>query len=138
MSASRPHSLGKEERMSSMKLIEKLFQGGHSRSMTVFPLRLVYMKYEREGACPPAKMLVSVPKRCFKRAVKRNRVKRQMREAYRRHKYILWDAMAKNDDNQNAMALAFIWLDDKLYDSTAVEHSVKLLLERVAEKEKLC
>lgn len=141
MSASRPNSLGKEERISSMKLIDKLFQGGHSRSMTAFPLRLVYMKYVREGACPPAQMLVSVPKRCFKRAVKRNRVKRQVREAYRRNKHILWEAIGENSREAdgsgpewNAMALAFIWLDDKLCDSAVVEQRVKLLLERVAEK----
>lgn len=136
MSASRPNSLGKEERISSMKLIDKLFQGGHSRSMTAFPLRLVYMKYVREGACPPAQMLVSVPKRCFKRAVKRNRVKRQVREAYRRHKHILWDVIGKNGGNAewNAVAMAFIWLDDKLYDSSTVEQRVKSLLERAAEK----
>ena len=136
MSASRPNSLGKEERISSMKLIDKLFQGGHSRSMTAFPLRLVYMKYVREGACPPAQMLVSVPKRCFKRAVKRNRVKRQVREAYRCHKHILWDAIGENGGNAewNAVAMAFIWLDDKLYDSSTVEQRVKSLLERAAEK----
>lgn len=144
MSASRPHSLGKEERISSMKLIERLFQGGHSRSMTFFPLRLVYMKYEREGACPPAQLLVSVPKRCFKRAVKRNRVKRQVREAYRLHKHILWDAIGENSrataeggENRNAMALAFIWLDDNLRDSSEVERRVKTLLERLAEKVKV-
>ena len=119
-----------------MKLIDKLFQGGHSRSMTAFPLRLVYMKYVREGACPPAQMLVSVPKRCFKRAVKRNRVKRQVREAYRRHKHILWDAIGENGGSAewNAVAMAFIWLDDKLYDSATVEQRVKSLLERAAEK----
>lgn len=119
-----------------MKLIDKLFQGGHSRSMTAFPLRLVYMKYVREGACPPAQMLVSVPKRCFKRAVKRNRVKRQVREAYRRHKHILWDAIGEKGGNAewNAVAMAFIWLDDKLYESSEVEQRVKSLLERAAEK----
>ena len=94
------------------------------------------MKYVREGACPPAQMLVSVPKRCFKRAVKRNRVKRQVREAYRRHKHILWDAIGENGGNAewNAVAMAFIWLDDKLYDSSTVEQRVKSLLERAAEK----
>ena len=104
--------------------------------MTAFPLRLVYMKYVREGACPPAQMLVSVPKRCFKRAVKRNRVKRQVREAYRRHKHVLWDAVGHNGGSAewNAVAMAFIWLDDKLYDSSTVEQRVKSLLERAAEK----
>ena len=136
MSASDALTLGKEERITSRKLIDMLFNGGQSHSMAAFPLRLVFLEKEREGACPPAQMLVSVPKRCFKRAVKRNRVKRQVREAYRRHKHILWDAIGENGCNAewNAVAMAFIWLDDKLYDSAMVEQRVKSLLERAAEK----
>ena len=136
MSASDALTLGKEERITSRKLIDMLFNGGQSHSMAAFPLRLVFLEKEREGACPPAQMLVSVPKRCFKRAVKRNRVKRQVREAYRRHKHILWDAIGENGGNAewNAVAMAFIWLDDKLYDSSTVEQRVKSLLERAAEK----
>ena len=136
MSASDALTLGKEERITSRKLIDMLFNGGQSHSMAAFPLRLVFLEKEREGACPPAQMLVSVPKRCFKRAVKRNRVKRQVREAYRRHKHILWDAIGENGGNAewNAVAMAFIWLDNKLYDSSTVEQRVKSLLERAAEK----
>ena len=130
MSASDALTLGKEERISSRKLIDMLFNGGQSRSMVAFPLRLVYMENVREGACPPAQLLVSVPKRCFKRAVKRNRVKRQVREAYRRHKHLIWNVLPA--DRQ--LALAFIWLDDRLYDTAEVEHRVASLLERLAEK----
>ena len=132
MSASDALTLGNEERITSRKLIDMLFNGGQSRSMVAFPLRLVYMEKEREGACPPAQLLVSVPKRCFKRAVKRNRVKRQVREAFRHHKHLIGDALAA--DRQ--LALAFIWLEDRLYDSTEVEQRVVSLLERLAEKTK--
>ena len=37
----------------------------------------------------PSRIVVSVPKRSFKRAVKRNLLKRRIREAYRRQKDIL-------------------------------------------------
>ncbi len=130
MSASDALTLGKEERISSRKLIDMLFNGGQSRSMVAFPLRLVYMENVREGACPPAQLLVSVPKRCFKRAVKRNRVKRQVREAYRHHKHLIWNVLPA--DRQ--LALAFIWLDDRLYDTAEVEQRVASLMERLAEK----
>ena len=130
MSASDALTLGKEERITSRKLTDMLFNGGQSRSMVAFPLRLVYMEKEREGACPPAQMLVSVPKRCFKRAVKRNRVKRQVREAYRHHKHLIWDTMAA----ERQLALAFIWLDDRLYESVVVEQRMVSLLERLARK----
>jgi len=132
MSASDALTLGKEERITSRKLIDMLFNGGQSHSMAAFPLRLVYLEKEREGACPPAQMLVSVPKRCFKRAVKRNRVKRQVREAFRHHKHLIGDVLPT--DRQ--LALAFIWLDDRLYDSAEVEQRVVSLLERLAEKMK--
>lgn len=122
----------KEERLCSRTLIERLFNGGGSRSMAAFPLRLVYMRYEDGGQGPAVRMLVSVPKRCFKRAVKRNRVKRQVREAYRKHKGLLHDAM--KECGGESLAVAFIWLDDKLWDTAEVDVKVANLMLRLAEK----
>ena len=76
-----PNTLRKSERLDKKKVIEKMFAGG-SRSFSVFPLRVVYLPVEELEA--PVSILVSVSKRRFKRAVKRNRVKRQIREAYPR------------------------------------------------------
>ena len=114
--------LPKQERVCSKKLIDRLFNGGHSHSMSAFPLRVVYM--------PRTQLLVSVPKKCFKRAVKRNRVKRQVREAYRLQRQILADKIA----DRHSMVLAFIWLDDKLYPTEVVMQKVKNLLQRISEK----
>ena len=61
-----------------------MFEGGVSKSFSIFPIRVVYMPVEQGEA--PASILISVSKRRFKRAVKRNRVKRQIREAYRKNK----------------------------------------------------
>ena len=66
-----------------------MFEGGVSKSFSIFPIRVVYMPVEQGEA--PASILISVSKRRFKRAVKRNRVKRQIREAYRKNKYLLVD-----------------------------------------------
>ena len=74
------NTLPKSERLDKKKVIEKMFAGG-SRSFSVFPLRVVYLPVEELEA--PVSILVSVSKRRFKRAVKRNRVKRQIIEAYR-------------------------------------------------------
>ena len=79
-----PNTLRKSERLDKKKVIEKMFAGG-SRSFSVFPLRVVYLPVEELEA--PVSILVSVSKRRFKRAVKRNRVKRQIREAYRMNKH---------------------------------------------------
>ena len=93
-SAAEAYTLGKEERICSKKLIEKLFKGGRSKSMVAYPLRVVYaQKADDEGENVPAQMLVSVSKRHFKHAVDRNRVKRQVREAYRKHKHTVTQAL---------------------------------------------
>lgn len=118
----RLQTLPKTERLHSRKLITELFSGGESRSMSVFPLRMVYMTVDNDEPC---QMLISVPKRYLHRANKRNRVKRQVREAYRKHKDIV---------EGSGMVLAFIWLDNKLWPSADVERSVVNLLNRAKEK----
>lgn len=70
-----------------------MFAGG-SRSFSVFPLRVVYLPVEELEA--DASILISVSKRRFKRAVKRNRVKRQIREAYRVNKHELLNVLAES------------------------------------------
>ena len=72
-----------------------MFEGGHSKSFSIFPIRVVYMPIEQGEV--PATILISVSKRRFKRAVKRNRVKRQIREVYRKNKQPLLDGLQKRD-----------------------------------------
>ncbi|MBM6780772.1 ribonuclease P protein component [Bacteroides mediterraneensis] len=129
MTESQKPTLPKVERLNSRILIEKLFTGG-SKSLPAFPLRIVYMPVEGE-TLPIATILISVPKKRFKRAVKRNRVKRQIREAYRKHKQILIDPL-KNSNKK--VTLAFIWLDNELHDSAEVEAKVVKLLQLTAER----
>jgi ribonuclease P protein component len=131
MEQQRSHTFSKAERLCSKKLIERLF-GGEGKSFPAFPLRVVYMPLTEEEMAADVSILVSVPKKRFKRAVKRNRVKRQVREAYRRNKHILAEALAAQEGAPR-MALAFIWLDGKLHPSVEVEQKVKKLLHHIAE-----
>lgn len=132
MPASKALTLGKEERICSKKLIDKLFNGGKSRSMIAFPIRVVYICEEAEENIPLARMLVSVSKRHFKHAVKRNRVKRQIREAYRKNKHILIDKLTEKEGIN--VSMAFIWLDNKLFDTSVVEKRMTKLLLMIGEK----
>ena len=132
--ANTKYTLPKEERIKSRTLIDMLFAGGKSRSMVAFPLRVVYMVKERENLEPQTQMLGSVPKRCFKRAVKRNRVKRQVREAYRHSRQILIDRLNSRDEFDRSVVMAFIWLDDKLHETDEVSSKVTSLMTRVSEK----
>lgn len=129
MSAAERFTLSKEERICSKKLINELFTG-NGRSMTAFPLRVVFMKRTIVDDQPRAAMLVSVPKRYFKHAVDRNRVKRQVREAFRRNKSIITQNLT---DDHEAIAMAFVWLTDEKYPSSEVENRMVRLLTRISE-----
>ena len=122
-------TLCKSERLYLRTIIGKLFEGG-GKSISAFPLRVVYMPIEQDEEAPVS-ILVSVPKRHFKRAVKRNRVKRQVREAYRLNKHILQDALS---DKPYGVALAFIWLDKEPHSTEYLTSKIKFLLGRIAEK----
>ncbi|MDE5677639.1 ribonuclease P protein component [Phocaeicola sp.] len=127
------YTLNKKERLSSRTLIERLFSGG-SKSFPAFPLRVVYMQLPLlENEEPGASILISVSKKRFKRAVKRNLVKRQVREAYRKNKHWLLNAAVSKN---RRLIIAFIWLDNQIHPSTEVEDKVKRLLLHIVEKMK--
>ena len=77
------NTLGKKERLKSRKLIGRLFEEG--TSIKNFPFRLVYIITD-PISITSVKATFSVPKRNFKKAVDRNRIKRLIREAYRLEK----------------------------------------------------
>lgn len=129
MSAAERFTLSKEERICSKKLINELFTG-NGRSMTAFPLRVVFMKRTIVDDQPRAAMLVSVPKRYFKHAVDRNKVKRQVREAFRRNKSIITQNLT---DDHEAVAMAFVWLTNEKFPSSEVENRMVRLLTRISE-----
>ena len=122
------NTLHKTERLDKKKVIDKMFSGG-ARSFSVLPLRVVYLPVEELEA--PVSILVSVSKRRFKRAVKRNRVKRQIREAYRKNKHGLLQAL---QGKEQQLAVAFIYLSDRLTDSMEIEERMKIALARITEK----
>jgi ribonuclease P protein component len=67
-------------------------------------------------------MTVSVPKRNFKKAVDRNRLKRLVREAYRKNKPV------GSIDNY---ALFFIFMGRQKVDYNTVEYNLKSLLRKL-------
>ena len=73
----------KEERLCNIKLIEKLYHDGSS--FLVYPFRIVWL-HEDINSDLPVQVLISVPKKKFKRALDRNLIKRRIREIYRLHK----------------------------------------------------
>jgi len=73
----------REEKLKSRKMISNIFSEGSV--VKSYPIRIQFIFHEIEDF-PPCQMGVSVPKRHFKSAVDRNKIKRQIKEAYRLNK----------------------------------------------------
>ncbi len=125
-----PMTFSKQERIVSNKLIETLFGKGDSQALTAYPLKVVYLQTSHIEGAAPIQILISVPKKRFKHAVDRNRVKRQIREAYRHHKHLLGETVPQ----ENLLLIAFIWLSDKHFPTEEINKKVESLLKRIKTK----
>ncbi len=120
------YTFSKEERLCSKRLITLLFSKGSS--FNLYPLRFVY--YTEPGLTPaPTQVVISVSKRHFKRAVDRNRLKRQMREAYRLNKHILF---AEPDKAPALLGILYIGKEKKSFQS--IQKKLIYGLERCLNK----
>ena len=109
--------------------IGHLFSSG-SKSVTAYPVKVVYRALPLGENSPAVKVLLSVSKRRLHHAVSRNRAKRQLREAYRLNKQILYSALPEGI----ALHVCFIWLPCKAIPSSVVHPSVIKALGLIAGK----
>jgi len=126
--ASPDFSFSKKEKLCSQKVIEELFSSG--RSFIKYPLRVVFMVQE-EQPDTNMKVLVSVSKRRFKRAYKRNLLKRRIREAYRLNKHHIFPLLEKNNTN---IVIAFVYLSMETLPYSEIEKAMTATLESLKTK----
>ena len=123
-----PQTFTKAERITGKILVDRLFEGGGA-SFVAFPFRIVYMPLPKGKA--PASILVSIPKKRFHHAVDRNRIKRQVRESYRKQKYIVWQAA---EEQEISIAIAFICIAQQHYPSAVINKSIHKALRHIADQ----
>lgn len=118
----------KRERLSSKKLIRELFDKGSS--FHLYPLRIIWLPHpwEKEGA---DQVMFSVPKRNFRKATDRNKIKRRLREAYRCNKHLA------NIENKSRIPylIVYIYTAKELLDFRKIENKLKASLRRLNLKE---
>lgn len=106
------------ERLKSKKRIQQLFEEGSF--IVDFPIKLLYL--DASGLEVATKMAVSVPKKNFKRAVDRNRIKRLLRESYRLHRQHIFNK------TERPYALMFLYLGKEIPEYAKLEaHMIKIL-----------
>lgn len=119
-------TFGKKEKLKNKKEIELLFSEG--KSIAKFPIRLIYRKAELdEGAT--FKAAVSVSKRNFKKAVDRNRIKRLLREGYRKNKYIV------SSNTTHQFTFMFLYTGKEMPEYAMIESKIKGILQKFKKQE---
>ncbi|HFA51865.1 MAG TPA: ribonuclease P protein component [Bacteroidetes bacterium] len=119
----------KAERLKSRKVIGRMFKDG--KSFGVYPLRLVWLEMEERKSKSPVQFTVSVPKRSFKSAVKRNRLKRKVREAWRLNKNWLYEKL-ENTDSQIAFMVIYTAKEDLPFEQ--IEAAMRTINRRFFKK----
>lgn len=119
------HTYPKAEKLKSRSTIDLLFSEG--KSVSKYPLRLVYVPLEASEADERIKMGVSVSKKYFKKAVDRNYFKRVLRETYRLNKTILLDATDK------PYAFMFLYQTKDRLSYSEIEEKTRQLFRKFAE-----
>lgn len=130
----KQYTLPKRERLYLRESIGELFAKG--RSFTAFPYRVVYLvqreqdvegtpSAEKQARCA---MMAVAPKKRFKHAVDRNRVKRLTREAYRLQKLPLLAAL---EEKGLRMEVSFLYVDNKFLSFEETRHTIGKVLTRL-------
>lgn len=128
------HSLSKEERLHGRKKVDWLFREG--KSGFAYPFRYIYAVSDAGGEEAPkgggagAAAMFSVPKKYFKRAVKRNLLKRRSREAYRLNKQIVLTPALREGKRVD---IAFIYSSKEAESFKTIQDGIRRVLETVGK-----
>ncbi|MBQ8062162.1 MAG: ribonuclease P protein component [Bacteroidales bacterium] len=121
------NTLPKSERIRGKASVSALMSKG--RWGFAQGLKYCYLRRTAEDGTPlPGRVMVSVPKRLFKRAVKRNLLKRRLREAYRTQKDLVSGV---------GVDLMLLYNTNEIMDSAALAREVASILKKIGDEGQL-
>ncbi len=113
-------SFSKGERLCGIKAVSELFSAG--RAINLPPLRIIYRILPAGDNREPLRVLVSVPRRHFRKAVSRNLIRRRIKEAWRMNKSTLKEALLSSG---RRLEVAIIWNDTETRTWEETETAVR-------------
>ena len=118
----------KTERLCSKKTIGALFASGET--FLGYPLKVVFVKTQADQVSPVLAAF-SVSKRNFKQAVKRNFLKRRMREAYRLNKNQFYSLL---NEKESRLAVMFIFVGKEICEYELIKKGMTAALKKIVSK----
>ena len=111
----------KEERLTNKKVFDRLFNSGQSISFP--PFRLLWTENPNL-----TQLGIAVPKKSFAKAVQRNKLKRRIREAYRKNKHLLYAFLKKKNLH---IALIIIYTEREELSYQQIEQKMVVSLQKL-------
>mgnify|MGYP006277625169 CR=1 FL=1 len=118
----------KPERLRSKKLIDKLFSRGNS--FFIYPFKIIWMEIEFKSNSP-VQVLIGISRKNKRLAVDRNKIKRLIREAYRKNKLPYHEYLCSK---QKKVVLGLIYVGKETSKYAIIEQRIIEVLERLTEE----
>jgi ribonuclease P protein component len=114
-------SFSKSERISEKKIIDNLFSSG--KKFSVYPFDVRFLNQD-ENSDSISKVLITVSSSKIKSAVKRNLLKRRIKESYRINKNIIYNKL---------LMIVFVYVSEEIFTFSVIDKAIKKILKKLSE-----
>ena len=122
------YTFHKDEKLSHKVTIDAIFQ---KKGASIFKSPVLFAFLKKDLQSPyPCQLLVSVGKRKFKKAVDRNRIKRQITEIYRKQKHRMYAQIP----NGTQYAIGILFLGKEMPDYALLENKLTAAIDEFIKK----